>query len=281
VSGALLITGASTGIGEACAKHFSTHGYSVYAGVRRISDAERLRAEIGGHLEPVILDVTAAETIAAARDFIADREGDRGLAGLINNAGIAVSAPMECVPLEEFRHQYEVNVFGALAVTQTFLPMLRRARGRIIMMSSVSGRMTLPFLGPYSSSKFALEALSDALRMELRRWGVAVSIIEPGPIATPIWDKSRHVAMHIRDSLPATFQALYGDMLARFRQIMSNAARGAVPVDVVVEVVEEALTVLVPKARYPVGHHARLSIFLNRFYSDRMRDRFLLRDLSL
>lgn len=278
---ALLITGASTGIGAACARHFAARGYRVYAGVRRAEDGERLREGASGEIVPVLLDVTEARTVEAVRTLLAEQEGAAGLAGLINNAGIAVAAPLECVPAEDFRRQYEVNVFGALAVTQACLPLLRQARGRILMMSSVSGRTTLPFLGPYSSSKFALEAMADALRMELARWGVHVSVIEPGPIATPIWEKSYRAAVRMRDSVPDACHALYGDMLVKFEQAMENAARSAIPADAVVAAVDHALTSPKPRTRYLVGRNARLGAWLSRFYPDRLRDFLILRGLGL
>jgi NAD(P)-dependent dehydrogenase (short-subunit alcohol dehydrogenase family) len=186
----ILITGTSTGIGQACAARFATLGWRVFAGVRKDEDARSLEEEIGPAVSPVLLDVTDADSINATAGLIESETGDRGLDALVNNAGIVAAGPLEYLPIPELRKQLEVNVVGQLAVTQAVLPLLRRATGRIIMISSISGRVSLPMAGAYGASKFALEALSDALRLELRHWGMHVVLIEPGRIETPIWKTS-------------------------------------------------------------------------------------------
>ena len=188
-SPAVVITGASTGIGQACALELDRRGFRVFAGIRTRAAAEQLRAAASARLTPLLIDVTQTDTIAAACKIVAETLGDAGLAGLVNNAGIAVPGPLELIPLDDFRRQLEVNVVGQLAVTQAFLPLLRKARGRIVNMSSVSGGLSAPYLGPYSASKFALEAITDALRLELRGVGVSVSAIDQGVNETPIRDK--------------------------------------------------------------------------------------------
>lgn len=190
----VLITGASSGIGEATAIHLSQNGFRVFAGVRNFSDGERLKRHAKGIIHPVLLDVTQKDSIAFAYNSIKETVGKNGLAGLINNAGIAIAGPIECIPIEEIRRQMEVNVIGQISVTQTFLPLLKMNKGKIVNIGSVSGRMTIPFLSPYSISKFAMEAFTDALRMELRQFGISVSIIETGNVATPIWKKSIRLA---------------------------------------------------------------------------------------
>ena len=186
----VVVTGASTGIGEACALRLDKLGFTVFAGVRKDSDAEKLKQKASPRLTPIFLDVTDPESIASAVKIVTQIVGDRGLFGLVNNAGISIPSPLELIPIAEFQQQMQVNVTGQLAVTQAFLGLLRLRKGRIVNMGSISGRSATPFLGAYNISKFALEGFTDVLRMELRPWGISVSIIEPGAIATPIWEKS-------------------------------------------------------------------------------------------
>src|SRR5919112_1052610 len=183
----VLITGASTGIGHATAKRMLAYGWEVFAAARKDEDLERLRGE---GFTPIKLDVTDPETIAAAREEL----DERGLRGLVNNAGVAVSGPIEFIPLDELRRQLEVNLVGQVAVIQAFLPNIREATGRIVNISSIGGRIALPMVGPYAASKHALEAVSDSLRRELRPWGIHVSLIEPGGVTTPIWEKGKATA---------------------------------------------------------------------------------------
>ncbi|MHC4949193.1 MAG: SDR family oxidoreductase [Planctomycetota bacterium] len=275
----VLITGASTGIGRACARRLDDAGWTVFAGVRREQDGRTLDAGSSERLRPVVLDVTRSETIAAAAAGVADVVGRRGLDGLVNNAGIGVGGPLEFLDLGDLRRQFEVNTFGAVAVTQALLPFLRRARGRIVNMSSISGRFSYPFLGPYAASKFALEALSDALRLEVRRHGVRVSIVEPGCIETPIWDKARERAGQLRATLPAeAFEVYEGLETALARTIELGAAR-CIPADAVAERVEHALTARRPRVRYPVGADARIGTLLARVLPDRLRDWLVAREL--
>jgi NAD(P)-dependent dehydrogenase (short-subunit alcohol dehydrogenase family) len=182
--GNILVTGASTGIGRACALRFAELGYRIFAGVRKLADGEALRANSSGNIEPVLLDVTQTESIVGAL-AVAD---DQPLAGLVNNAGIALVGPLELLPIDAWRKQFEVNVIGLVAVTQAFLPLLRRGRGRIVNIGSIAGRSALPGSGAYDSTKFAVEAITDVLRMELHAFGISVSVIEAGAVATPIWE---------------------------------------------------------------------------------------------
>jgi NAD(P)-dependent dehydrogenase (short-subunit alcohol dehydrogenase family) len=261
----VVVTGASSGIGEACARRLAGSGWRVLAGVRSGADAERLRAP---GVEPVMLDVTDAASIAAA----AERLGDGGLQGLVNNAGIAVSMPLEFLPLDELRRQLEVNLVGQLAVTQAFLPHLRRARGRIVNVGSIAGRSSLPFLGAYAASKHALEAVTDALRVELRPFGIEVSIVQPASIATPIWTKGGENVRRLLEALPPDVLTLYGERMAAFRNAAAAVAERAEPTDEVAKVVEHALTAERPKTRYLVGRAARRRSRVERL-PDRLRDR--------
>jgi NAD(P)-dependent dehydrogenase (short-subunit alcohol dehydrogenase family) len=278
--GAVVITGTSTGIGSACALHLDRLGFRVFAGVRTSQDAESLQRASTRRITPLLLDVTDGASVSAAANEVAGAIGDAGIFGLVNNAGIVVSGPLEFLPVSEIRKQFEVNVMGQISVIQAFLPLLRKARGRIVNMGSISGRMALPFLGPYSASKFALEAITDSLRLELLPWGVVVSIIEPGAVKTPIWEKSREAAGKRARNFPPEAFELYGPSLAAFRAETEKAAGAGVEPDVVVRAVEHALTAKKPKTRYLVGRNVRLQVFLRNVLPDRVFDRFVSRRLK-
>src|SRR5216684_7141096 len=224
-TGNIVITGASTGIGEACALRLDGLGYRVFAGVRRFADGEALKKKSSDRLSPVMLDVTSEESITAAVRTV----GDVPLAGLVNNAGIVVAGPLELIPIAMWRKQLEVNVIGQVAVTQAFLPMLRAGCGRIVNMGSIAGRSALPFSGPYCASKFALEGLTDSLRMELRQFGISVSIIEPGAVKTPIWEKTSASENQYLGALPALLLELYWSMLGKLRAAAAEAGKQGVP----------------------------------------------------
>jgi NAD(P)-dependent dehydrogenase (short-subunit alcohol dehydrogenase family) len=279
--GAVVITGASTGIGAACALHLDQLGFRVFAGMRRVADGDALRRLATGSLEPLVLDVTDAASIATARDHVTRAIGVAGLAGLVNNAGIAVAGMLEFLPLAALRKQLEVNVVGQVAVTQTFLPLLRQAHGRIINIGSVSGLVAAPFLGAYAASKFALEAITDSLRVELRPWGIEVSLIEPGDIQTPIWEKSRAAAEELLHQAPHQAHELYGKAMIRAREAAARAAASAIPAEVVAETVARALTARRPKTRYRVGQGVGFVLLLSRLVPDRLRDAWLARHMGL
>ncbi len=278
--GTIVITGASSGIGEACALHLVQLGFRVFAGVRRSVDGERLKAKASEALTPLELDVTDNEMVRRAAETVAVALQGTGLAGLVNNAGIAIAGPIESLPLAEFRRQLEVNVIGQIAVTQAFLPLIRKARGRIVNVGSIAGRSSMPFLGAYTCSKFALEALTDALRVEVRPWGISVSIVEPGSIATPIWEKSRAVAEEILKSLPAEARQLYGPAYDAMRAAARKATSRAIPADEVARAVAHALVAKKPKTRYVVGKDAKLRLWVQRL-PDRVRDRIILRGMGI
>ncbi len=212
--GAVLITGASTGIGAAAALRLDRAGFRVFAGVRKPADGEALRAQASARLTPIIIDVTDQASIDAAAAEVTQTIGGTGLAGLVNNAGISVAGPIELVPVDDLRRQLEVNVIGQVAVTQAFMPLIRAARGRVVFIGSIGGRMSTPFLGPYSASKFALEAIADAMRVEMRPWRIHVAIVEPGSIKTPFWDKGLSDAEVMERKLTPEGHALYDDAIA-------------------------------------------------------------------
>jgi NAD(P)-dependent dehydrogenase (short-subunit alcohol dehydrogenase family) len=272
--GAVVVTGASTGIGQATARHLRELGFDVFAGVRKDEDADRARQ---AGLRPLILDVTDGDSIERAR---AEIEGER-LAGLVNNAGIAVSGPLEFIPVDEFRHQLDVNVVGQVAVTQAFLPALRRSRGRVVNISSIGGRVALPLLGPYAASKFALEAVSDSLRREMRPFGVKVVVVEPGGIKTPIWDKGNERADDLMQAMPEEATELYGGVVDKIRaESRKIAEERGLPPEAVAEVVGKAMTAGRPKTRYLVGRDAKLRAAVARWAPDRAMDGLIGRALS-
>lgn len=277
----VVISGASTGIGAACALHLDRLGFTVFAGVRREADGVALKAEASPRLQPVLLDVTDAASIDRARQLIAGLVREAGLAGLVNNAGIAVAGPLEAVPIPDLRRQFEVNVIGQVAVTQAFLPLLRKGRGRIVNMGSIAGRGAMPLMGPYSASKFALEALTDALRLEVQQWGIQVSIVEPGAIATPIWEKSGAKAEELEATTSGELKELYAGVVAGVRARVAEAAARAIPAEAVAQVVEHALTADRPKTRYLVGRDAKLRAIMVKLLPDRLSDRLMTRILNL
>jgi NAD(P)-dependent dehydrogenase (short-subunit alcohol dehydrogenase family) len=273
--GNILVTGASTGIGRGCALRFAELGYRVFAGVRKAPDGEALRADRPDLIEPVLLDVTSAESVARALAAV----GGQPLAGLINNAGIATLGPLELLPVDAWRRQFEVNVIGLVAVTQACIPLLRRGPGRIVNIGSIAGRSALPGSGAYDSTKFAVEAISDVLRMELHAWGISVSLIEAGAVATPIWEKSLRQADGLSRQVAPENYALYGGLMAKVRQETEQAARTALPVSTVVKAVERAMTARRPKARYVLGRDAWFWLLLN-WLPDRWRDRLILSEIN-
>jgi NAD(P)-dependent dehydrogenase (short-subunit alcohol dehydrogenase family) len=277
---AVLVTGASKGIGEACALRLVRDGFRVYAGVRNDEDGLALIRNGGEGIAPIPLDVTDARQIASAAARIGEETGERGLQALVNNAGVAVAGPLEFLPLDELRRQLEINVVGQIAVTQACLPLLRAARassrgdhraGRIVFMSSVSGRSALPFTGAYAASKHALEAAADALRVELRPFGIAISLIEPGVIVTPIWETSRQRATETLADVAPRLEEYYGRTLDALNRRVVSGMRG-LPPEAVAERVAHALTARRPRTRYVVGRDAWSRIAMQRLLPTRMRD---------
>jgi short-subunit dehydrogenase len=278
--GAVVITGCSSGIGRASALHLESLGFDVFAGVRREADAERLRGESRGRITPLIIDVTDAESIQNAAATVRDSVGDQGLAGLVNNAGVAVSGPLEFLPLDELRRQLEVNLIGQIAMTQALLALLRKAGGRIVNVGSVGGSVALPFLAPYAISKFAMEAFSDSLRREVGPLGVSVSLIKPGAIATSIWESGNAAADKIIEVMPAEATALYGDRVEGARSAADERAREAVPAAEVAKEIAHALTADKPKTRYVVTRRAKVMVAMARLLPDRAFDRIIARAMG-
>ena len=288
--GIVLITGCSTGIGKATALHLAGRGFTVLAGVRRAEQGEALVAEAAGlagdtrgTLRPLIVDVTDADSISAAAAGADEIAGEDGLAALVNNAGVAYSGPLEFVPLGDFRHQLEVNLVGQLAVTRAMLPSLRRKSGggRVINITSIGGLVATPFYGPYCASKFALEALSDCLRVELRPWGIETIAIEPGSIATEIWSRGQDIFEEMLERMDPAARELYGDTLASVSRISAETGARGIPPETVARTIERAITARRPRARYLVGRDARGMVAAKRLLPARVYDRLVARSLKL
>lgn len=275
------MTGSSTGIGRATALRLDREGWRVFAGVRREEDAESLRAEASERLAPVGLDVADAAQIAAAADLIGKEVGESGLDGIVNNAGVAVLGPLETIPLDDFRRQIEVNLTGQVAVTQAMLSSIRRARGRVVFVSSIGGRMALPFGGPYHAAKFGLEAAADCLRQELRPWRIGVSVIEPGSIDTPIWERGEQIADEISARSPAAQGELYGEAIERFRKAVRGTAERGIPPDKVAAAISHALSASRPRTRYLVGADAHGQALAARLLPDRILDAVIRRVMRI
>jgi NAD(P)-dependent dehydrogenase (short-subunit alcohol dehydrogenase family) len=268
----VVITGASTGIGRGCALRMDALGWRVFAGVRKEVDAASLRAEASERLTPLFLDVSDARSILEAQRMVSQAVGEQGLTGLVNNAAAPYGGPIEYVDIREYRRTFDVNFFGLIEITQAFIPLLRRAQGRIVNMSSISGWIASPFLSPYSTSKFALEALSDALRVELHPWNIHVAVIEPGAIDTPIWSKGGEILSHLIEHSPGDMMRLYSSGIEAMKRRLRPHG---IPPEYVIKAVAHALTSRRPKTRYPVGRDAML-VRVFRFLPDRWRDSFYL-----
>jgi NAD(P)-dependent dehydrogenase (short-subunit alcohol dehydrogenase family) len=247
----------------------------VYAGVRRPRDGDALRAAGSNRLTPIVIEVTDAASIGAARDLVAEQVGEAGLAGLVNNAGTTVPCPAEFLPLDVFRRQLEVNLTGHLAVTQAFLPLLRRAGGRIVNVSSVGGRVGAPLMACYAAAKHGLEGLSDSLRLELGPLGIHVSVIEPGFIASAMPGKLERDTDAWLQQLPKQGRDTYGRQLTAIAAKVSRDATTGSPPEVVAGAVAHALTSRRPRIRYPVGAGAKRLLTLHRVLTDRRMDRII------
>jgi NAD(P)-dependent dehydrogenase (short-subunit alcohol dehydrogenase family) len=288
----VLITGASTGIGRATALRLAGSGWTVLAGVRKAADGEALKAAAGERVMPVELDVTDHAQIERAAQRVAELTGapQRGATGagpsspgrldaLVNNAGIGFGGPLELISEESLRAQFDVNVFGQVAVTRALLGALRAARGRIVIVSSVGGRVALPFSAPYGASKHALEAIGDALRGELHSSHIDVSLIEPGSVQTPIWGKSREQAGQV--SIPPELQREYGHMPAAFEKTLHQTEQRGVAPELVAETIEKALTARRPRTRYLVGRDARAMVLGKALLPDRLFDLIVRRAMGV
>lgn len=271
----VVITGAGSGIGAACALSLDQLGWRVFAGVHNDEDGNMLKQHASARLSPFVIDVTDAASIEVAARHVTTELGGSQLVGLINCAGVVVVGPLEYLPLSEITAQFAVNVLGLIAVTQAFLPFLRQSQGRIVLIGSLAGKLSFPFMGPYAASKFAVEALADAWRAELHPWRIHVSLVEPDAIATPIWTK---IARRARRNFTPEAARLYGPILPYFEDVTARASTKGLSTDHVAKAVVHALQATTPKTRYVVTKP--IMAWLIRFLMmlpDRARDRILTR----
>lgn len=263
---AVLITGAGRGIGRATAVRMAEAGWDVFAGVRDLAAGKDLQAA-SDRIVPIELDVTDPGHIAVLAERLPAR-----LDAVVNNAGIAVVGPVEAVPIEELRRQLEINVIGQIAVTQAVLPKLRESAGRVVFVSSVSGRVSSPLFGPYAASKFAIEALADGLRVELRPWRISVVLIEPGMTDTDIWRGAPQQIDEIEAQMSPQHRELYAAHIRVMRKVTSIVLKQTSPVDSVAAAIERSLTAKRPRARYVVGATARAAIAMRALTPTRVLD---------
>jgi len=277
VKNTVVVTGASSGIGRACVSRLIESGWHVFATVRKSEDAERLQTEFGKNLTPVIMEITDRVSVTEAAERIASQVADKGLNGLVNVAGIGIMEPLEYAAAGAIEHIFNVNVFGQISVTQALLPLLRKARGRIINISSVGAHIAIPFGGLLNASKGAFGLLSDTLRLELRPFGVRVITVEPGAIKTPAVDKTLGDVNGVIGRLPGRGAAQYGEMLRKFAgRAYAREMDGSSP-EVVADAVRHALTASRPRTRYVVGKHAKLLVTLPRVLPTWLLDAIVLR----
>jgi NAD(P)-dependent dehydrogenase (short-subunit alcohol dehydrogenase family) len=272
----VLVTGASRGIGRVTALRLSRAGWDVYASVRKDEDGKSLVEDAPERINPVRLDVTSAADVAALPERLPER-----LDGVVNNAGYAAGGPVEGLPLDEWRRQFEVNLFGQVAVTQAVLPKLRAARGRVVFVSSVSGRIATPLMGPYVASKFALEAMADALRVELRPWRIPVTLVEPGNTDTALWQEANHTLDSIVETLSPESRTMYRRHIDGMRKLIPVMQRTAVDPEGVAAVIERALTASRPRPRYVVGTATKAQLWMARMSPTPVRDAALARAMRL
>jgi NAD(P)-dependent dehydrogenase (short-subunit alcohol dehydrogenase family) len=266
----VLVTGAARGIGQATTLRLAAAGWEVFAGVRRAEDGQTLADTHPGRVTPVILDIVDEAQVGALASSLPAR-----LDALVNNAGIVVGGPIEAIPLAELRRQLEINVVGQAAVTQAVLPRLRASRGRIVFVSSVSGRVATPMTGAYNASKFALEGMADSLRMELAPWGIKVVLVEPAQTDTDLWRSADAALEESLAGISPEHRELYAKHIEGFRKTIPASQRLAAPADGVAAAIENALTTSRPKARYVVGMNARVQAVMARLTPTPVLDRAL------
>lgn len=276
----VVVTGVSTGIGWAITKTLTQRGFHVFGSVRKQSDADRLTKEFGAVFTPLLFDVTDEAAVHAAASLVRQRLNGQTLFGLVNNAGIAVPGPLLHLPIAELRQQLDINVTGQVIVTQAFAPLLGADRslqgkpGRIVNIGSVSGKMAMPFVGPYSMSKFALEAFTESLRRELMLYGIDVILIGPGAIVTPIWDKAEEL------DITPFLQTDYGKVLGKFRDFMVQRGKAGLPVEQMGELVWHVLTTAKPKVRYTIVANKFKNWTLPRLLPKRIFDNLIAKQLG-
>jgi NAD(P)-dependent dehydrogenase (short-subunit alcohol dehydrogenase family) len=265
----IVVTGASTGMGAATARELARRGFHVLAGVRRDVDADALR---GDGIEPHILDITVESDVAAIAERVARDPQGLPLRALINNAGVAINAPVEALPIAEWRRQFEVNLFGHVAMIQALMPSLLRSSGTVVNISSLGGKVALPTYPAYAGSKFALEALSDSLRREVSRLGVKVVVIEPGAVKTAMAERGVATADRLKDGMTADQRERYGELVDAMSNLARSFDKDGVSAEHAAKVIAKAATASRPRTRYTVGRDAAVLARLSRVVSDRVLD---------
>jgi NAD(P)-dependent dehydrogenase (short-subunit alcohol dehydrogenase family) len=280
-SGAVVVTGASTGIGRATALLLDEKGYRVFAGVRKEADAKSLAEEGSDNLTPVTIDVTKESSIKSAKDEVERAVGTDGLVGLVNNAGVGDGGPVETMDLDVLRNVLEVNLVGQVAVTQAFLPLIRQVPGTIVFIASIGGRIASPFMSPYNTSKFAIEALGESLRQELAPWAIDVVVVEPGSIDTPIWKKGAETIDDQFAKLSPTAKRLYSKQLKRMDEVLTETASRGISPEKVAKVIHEGIRSEKPKHRYLVGKDAKIAARLKGSLPDRTFTKLIGRQVKM
>jgi NAD(P)-dependent dehydrogenase (short-subunit alcohol dehydrogenase family) len=280
-SGGVVVTGASTGIGRATALLLDKQGYRVFAGVRKQADAKSLSEEGSDRLTPITIDVTKERSIASAKNKVQKAVGKDGLVGLVNNAGVGDGGPIETMDLDVLRNVLEVNLVGQVAVTQAFLPLIRKATGTIVFIASIGGRIASPFMSPYNTSKFAVEALGESLRQELSPWGIEVVVVEPGSIDTPIWSKGAETIDEQTEKMSPTEKRLYGKQLERMEEVLMDTASRGISPEKVAKVIHTAISSEKPKHRYLVGRDAKIAARLKGTLPDRTFKKLIDRQIKM
>ena len=273
----IVVSGASTGIGAATARELASRGFHVLAGVRRDSDAEALRAE---RIEPRILDITVEADVAAIAERVANDPEHRSLRALVNNAGIAVNAPVEVLPMAEWRRQFEVNLFGHIAMTQALLPALLKSSGAVVNITSVGGRIAMSTYGAYAGAKFALEAVSDSLRREVDEFGVKVIVVEPGAVISEMSGRGVATADRLAAGMTADQHQRYDALVGAITTQSKSFTRGGLPTAKAALVIADAITTKNPRTRYTIGRDAAALVIIARLAPDRLLDRILRRNLK-
>ncbi|MBQ75210.1 MAG: short-chain dehydrogenase/reductase [Gammaproteobacteria bacterium] len=272
----ILITGCSTGLGRATALLFSNKGYQVFAGVRNDKDAQALtESDSAGNIQPLLLDITDGEQLGAAVERLENQLADTGLDALVNNAGIAKFIPLEFANPDDIRHMFEVNTMGPLLLSQSLLPLLRKAKGRIVIVGSIAGKVAFRFNGPYSISKFALEGFTDVLRRELSPFGIRVCLLEPGAIATPMMDKVEAESEEVISNLPREGKTYYESAIRDYMSSIPFSKDYAATPEQAAKVVAHAVESRRPKPRYLVTPDAKALVFLSWVLPDRIFDALL------
>jgi NAD(P)-dependent dehydrogenase (short-subunit alcohol dehydrogenase family) len=280
-TGAVVVTGASTGIGRACALRLDQAGYRVFAGVRKQSDANSLKKDASERLTPITIDVTKDRSIATAKQKVQRAVGRDGLVGLVNNAGVGGGGPIEFLPIDQLRHVLDVNLVGQVAVTQAFLPLIRKGRGTIVFMASIGGRIASPFLSPYSASKFGIEAVGEALRREVKPWGIDVVVVEPGSIDTKIWEKGGNQLAEAQKGASREAKRLYGKQMESFGKLIMETASRGIPAEKVADVVVKAIRKRRPRHHYLVGIDAKIGARASAVLPGRTFDRMVRRQTGM